>query len=454
MRNSIRPSSQRTRLLSAGTTIVAALALVGLSVSPAAAAGHGPTITTNSGDYSFESWYCGYPMQVVGHFTSKVRERQRPYDGDPLRIETFAFSETWTNSAEASFGLSGNGVSKEWKVKSLGGTLYEVTAQRSGQPQIVTANGAVIARDSGLVSFSFTHDAATGAEEFLGAKVNGPHPGFDTDLCKIVAPYVGNTSAEHQIARPLGSTGAGMGYYEYLPPSYDAGGSPLLVVANGYGENGDGSAEALSNLLFTGIPRFIDVGGWPLDRPFVVLSTQHVQQEPFIDGTACDAEQWPGSCNLILQHTLGHPAGSGCTTPDELHDFIGYAVAHYNVDPTRVYVTGLSCGAFGVWEYLAKYGDEQVAAAVPYAGEGRPAWATSGCALDAVPVWALAGELDDVVNPLGSIEPINALSACPGVTTDRAKLTIYEGLYHEGWDEAYSGAFGDDIYSWMLSFSN
>ena len=95
-----------------------------------------------------------------------------------------------------------------------------------------------------------------------------------------------------------------------------------------------------------------------------------------------------------------------------------------------------------------------MAAAVPYAGEGRPAWASSGCALGAVPVWALAGELDDVVNPLGSIEPINALSACPGVTADRAKLTIYPGLYHEGWDEAYSGAFGDDIYSWMLSFSH
>ena len=55
-----------------------------------------------------------------------------------------------------------------------------------------------------------------------------------------------------------------------------------------------------------------------------------------------------------------------CTTPDEVHDFIAYAVAHYNVDPKRVYVTGLSCGAFGTWEYLAKYGDEQVAAAVPY----------------------------------------------------------------------------------------
>ena len=123
-------------------------------------------------------------------------------------------------------------------------------------------------------------------------------------------------------------------------------------------------------------------------------------------------------------------------------------------DPARVYVTGLSCGAFGVWEYLAAYGDEQVAAAVPIAGEGRPAWATSGCSLGDVAIWAIHGEFDDVVNPVGSIAPITALSACPGVSSDRAKLSIYPNLYHDGWDQAYSGSEGDDIYSWMLSYTH
>ena len=452
MRNSIRPSIRRTRLLGAGTAILAAIALVGLAVTPAAAA-RGPVTTTE--DYVYDNWSCGYPMEVKGQITTTFRDRPSPAGVDrPFTVVNSSYAETWTNASGDSFSASGKVLRKDMKITSLGGSLYQITFQMTGQPNVVTAHGSVLARDRGLFRYTYTYDSDTGAEEFVGVTMNGPHPLFVNDLCKIVAPVVGNSSAEHHTPRPLGTTDAGMGYYEYLPPSYDAGGSPLLVVANGYGENGDGSAEALNNLLFTGIPRFIDVGGWPLERPFVVLSTQHVQQEPFIDGSACDAEPWPGSCNLILQHTLGHPAGSGCTTPDELHDFISYAVAHYDVDPTRVYVTGLSCGAFGVWEYLANYGDEQVAAAVPYAGEGRPAWATSGCALGAVPVWALAGELDDVVNPLGSIEPINALSACPGVTTERAKLTIYPDLYHEGWDEAYSGAFGDDIYAWMLSYSN
>src|SRR3954454_24753233 len=75
---------------------------------------------------------------------------------------------------------------------------------------------------------------------------------------------------------------------------------------------------------------------------------------------------------MELQQDRNHASPAWCTTHDEIHDFISYAVANYNVDPTRVYVTGLSCGAFGTWEYLAKYGNEQVAAAVPIAGEGRP----------------------------------------------------------------------------------
>ena len=56
-------------------------------------------------------------------------------------------------------------------------------------------------------------------------------------------------------------------------------------------------------------------------------------------------------------------------------------------------------------------------------------------------------------DPRGSIEPMTKLAACPGVTADRAKLTVYPDLFHDGWDQAYSGSLGDDIYTWMLGFS-
>ncbi len=45
------------------------------------------------------------------------------------------------------------------------------------------------------------------------------------------------------------------------------------------------------------------------------------------------------------------------------------------------------------------------------------------------------------------------VAACPGVPADRTKLTVYPDLFHDGWDQAYSGSIGDDIDAWMLSFS-
>ena len=259
--------------------------------------------------------------------------------------------------------------------------------------------------------------------------MSGPHPSFDIDLCKLVEPLTGGDSAQYLTQRPIGSTESTMGYDEYLPPSYDPKGdpSPLLLFFHGAGESGDGSAEALSHLVGAGIPKYINVGGWPTDRPFVVLAPQHFDPGTF-DFSTCDGLPWGGSCGMQLQHDLGHDSTSFCTTPDEVHDFIDYAVAHYNVDPTRVYLTGLSCGAYGIWEYLAAHGaDNKVAAAVPIAGDGRPGSSDDYCKLDTTPIWAFHGLLDDVVNPDGSIVPMTALQGCPGVDAQRGDADYLPG---------------------------
>ena len=412
--------------------------------------------TKSTEPYDFVHWDCGYPVHVVGTTSDNVHVRADKNPDIVYVTDNYAFRETWTASDGRWFTLSGDGLAKDVKATRVSGTLYEFTFHDSGNPSTVTdSSGKVLYRDRGNLSFQYTIDLATGEFNFLGVKVSGPHPTADIDLCKIVAPLIGTDSARYLTPRPIGSTSFPMGFYEYLPPSYSATGakSPLLVVFNGYGENGDGTPGALQNLLWTGIPRFLDIGGWPTDRPLAVLALQHVEDAPGFDFSPCDGATWGGSCNMQLQHDRNHASPAFCTTPDEVHSFIAYAVAHYNVDPARVYATGLSCGAFGTWEYLAKYGSEQVAAAVPIAGDGRPAWDTAGCGLGSVAIWAFHGELDDVVDPQGSIETMTDLQACPGVPANRAQLTVYPGLYHDGWDQAYSGSLGDDIYTWMLGFS-
>jgi predicted peptidase len=210
----------------------------------------------------------------------------------------------------------------------------------------------------------------------------------------------------------------------------------------------------LEFLLATGIPQLIATDVWPSERPFVVLAPQHAFPHEGTQYAACDdVVVHVGSCAMPIQHELGHPEnGSICTTPAEIHDFLSYAIATYDVDPDRVYLTGLSCGAFGAWEYVAEYGGSQIAAMVPIAGEDRPAWEAATCSLGEVGIWAFHGDADDVVAPDGSIETITNLTACPMPRRD-AELTIYPGVDHDSWTRTYDGSAGHDIYEWMLRFT-
>jgi dienelactone hydrolase len=450
----------RTRFLRVLAILVSALIATTMVAGTASATVIERERFTNP--YEFTAWDCGYPMQVVGVESHLIQVRaDKRLDGNAFFTDNYQFRETWTAADGRWFTLSGNGIFKDIKAKSLGGAVYQFTFHETGQPLVITdSKGRVVSRDRGNITGQFTIDFTDGSNNFE-LRIRGPHPMFNADVCKavepLVAPLASVDSARYLTPRPIGSTDSPAGFYEYLPPSYTASGakSPLLLFFHGYGETGDGSSEALQRLVAAGIPRYINVGGWPTDRPFVVLAPQHVEDPPGFDFSSCDGQPWGGSCNMQVQHDLDNAQPAFCTTPDEVHDFIAYAVAHYNVDPARVYVTGLSCGAFGVWEYLAKYHDDQhVAAAVPIAGDGRPGSAPSYCGLGATPIWAFHGALDDIVNPLGSIEPMIALQGCPGVPADEAKLTVYPDRDHNSWDPAYGGANGDDIYAWMLGFSN
>ena len=103
--------------------------------------------------------------------------------------------ETWTNAVGASFTRSGKRFRRSGRSRRSA-ALSTRSLRRPGQPQVITADGTVLARDRGNVRFTLRFDLATGAVDFVDGHISGPHPGFDTDMCKIVAPVVGNTSAE------------------------------------------------------------------------------------------------------------------------------------------------------------------------------------------------------------------------------------------------------------------
>jgi len=235
-----------------------------------------------------------------------------------------------------------------------------------------------------------------------------------------------STSSERVSLHPLGSVpDASLAFAEYLPPGYgDGTPRPLLVFLHGSGESADGDADALAQLFDTGVPALIDHDRWPDDRPFVVLMPQHVERPP-----------------------------SYCFEPGEIEAFFAFSLTHYQVDPAHVYLTGLSCGAVGAWNYLGAHTDEVVAAAVLIAGNGYGAIDEAGCGLGRVAIWAFHGASDAVVSARGSELPIAFLQRCADPPAVDARVTVFPDAEHDVWTRTYQFSAGLDIYGWMLGHS-
>ena len=226
--------------------------------------------------------------------------------------------------------------------------------------------------------------------------------------------------------RPAGSVdGADLGYVEYLPMGYgDGTPRPLLVFIHGGGENGLGTEHSLKLVFKLGIPSLIEAGDWPPERPFVVLMPQYPPSE-----------------------------ADDCRLADELRAFLDFAIQHYDIDPARVYLTGVSCGAIGVWDYLAREGDGVVAAVVQIAGHLEDVWRLAGCDLGRTPVWVFHGEVDEIV-PISYVEDaVDRLEACTDPPPVDVRLTVYPDADHDSWTRTYDLSAGHDIYTWLLGHS-
>lgn len=228
-----------------------------------------------------------------------------------------------------------------------------------------------------------------------------------------------------------GETTAAQGFWEYLPDGYESRRRwPLLVFLHGMGENGDGSIRDLERVLVHGPPALIASDAWPVARSdagdeFVVLSPQH------------------------------SGAADGCHEGGDVADFLAWAIERYDVDPDRVYLTGLSCGGYGIWNYLegceGGVAEWIPAAVVPICGDGRNAWETHGCELGGMPIWVFHGDADRVVPFAGSDVPMRGLRACGDDRVVDARYVAYPGCRHDSWTRTYDLSAGHDIYAWMLS---
>lgn len=202
---------------------------------------------------------------------------------------------------------------------------------------------------------------------------------------------------------PLSETDAVYGFCEYLPEDYSDGENfPLIVFLHGLGEIGDGELD-LWKVKVHGPPKLIERGK---DFPAVVLSPQ--------------SENW--------------------WDIKKLGQFVDWAFLNYQIDTTRLYVTGLSMGGGGTWLYAVNF-PERPAAIIPIAGAADTIRTKN---LVDIPVWAFHNAVDHVVDVKLTYDWIKGIRSAGG----SPEITIYPKEGHDAWTETYSN---EEVWDWLFA---
>lgn len=113
-----------------------------------------------------------------------------------------------------------------------------------------------------------------------------------------------------------------------------------------------------------------------------------------------------------------------------------------NIDPNRIYITGLSMGGWGTFTMAIKH-PEMFAAVVPICGFVNRMDEDDICKIANIPTRIFHGVMDDVVNPENSMEMYRKLKACNA----NVHLTLFDDANHNSWSRVYDNP---EIYEWML----
>jgi predicted peptidase len=254
-------------------------------------------------------------------------------------------------------------------------------------------------------------------------------PGKDTPPAPPDTPNIPGPVTYNQVAvfESMGkNTG---GYYEALPVSYDSTDKkyPLLLFLHGGGELGDGSPDSLPLILKNSLTKRL------FNKSFPTSFTSDGKQFEFII-ISPQFKVWP--------------------KVEDVHDIMNYVTAKYRIDPTRVYLSGLSMGGGVTWEYAgSKYG-KSLAAIVPICGAS---WADSTVARkiasNEVPAWAFHNEDDDAVTVNSTKRYARLVNAeHPAIPV---KVTLWPTGGHDAWTKASDPEFREEnknMYEWMLQY--
>ena len=161
-------------------------------------------------------------------------------------------------------------------------------------------------------------------------------------------------------------------------------------------------------------------------------------------------------CFIVISPQLMNDSYNWDYIVRPLIDYILTGPDQYKADPDRIYLTGLSRGGKGVYNYASSVRNtpNKIAAIAPMA-----AWSDAsddGCAISErkIPVWAFHGDLDHIVTYGQGLTAFNKVKFCgnPEPTAEMI-FTTYSGRYHDAWIPAYEPSHeyhNPNLYEWFL----
>jgi pimeloyl-ACP methyl ester carboxylesterase len=115
----------------------------------------------------------------------------------------------------------------------------------------------------------------------------------------------------------------------------------------------------------------------------------------------------------------------------------------FSIDPTRIYATGLSMGAIGMWEMVFREPDVFAAGIAVCGGSYNPRAASQ---IAYIPFLVFHGSDDPIVSVEDSRRTVKALQEAGG----SVKYTEFEGADHMIWDRVYTDP---EVIDWLFSQS-
>lgn len=240
-------------------------------------------------------------------------------------------------------------------------------------------------------------------------------------LLAVIATIMVTQANAQQTAKV---TSNGIGYLEYLPQGYNSNTNkyPVVISLHGIKERGTTSTDpavikqSVLTVANVGLPKYVKYGQ---QYPFILISPQLKSSY----GT------WPA---------------------DYVMQVVNYVKKTLRIDESRIYLTGLSLGGYGVWKTAVAY-PGVFAAIAPVCSGGNAVSQACNIAAENLPTWAFHGDKDYTVSYQVSVKMVNAINACSPKPNPLAKITIYPGMGHSIWDKVYKES---NVLNWMQSYRN